>query len=253
MSKTINTCKMSSESTPLLERETGETTTAASIKRFILSLRVEPLIFIMVFAGSLGGTAYTQLKQDKICINEFKLDVEYCRNLGKADTSPEKNAILSQLAFYSLVREFMDFVPSLVLGLYTGCWCDRFPRARFYIFLSNLIGHLMTNALLILNVWKFEWSIVALFCASIPQMFLGHGFWIAVLSYQAIHTKRRDRSFRFFLIQLSWSSGLFYDDVISLLILSFLLCLVILQHQQPRRLEEPNYLDPRFALSKEWE
>lgn len=183
------------------------TTSKSSIKQFLKSLQIEPLIFIVTFASHLGGSAYTQLKQDKICMNEFHMPEKYCLNLGREESSPVKNAILSKLATYSVYKEMMSVVPSLIMSVYIGSWCDSFQNARFYIFVADIVSLIVEHVLIIFNVWMFDWSVLSLLMASIPHLLMGHGFHIALLSFQAAHCKREDTSFRFLLIHLAHSSA----------------------------------------------
>ena len=70
---------------------------------FIKILRVEPLLFMIMFQLSIKGTPPGQLIQDKICMNWYNTTVQYCRDLPtieEKDNGPGhyKNRILVDVA-----------------------------------------------------------------------------------------------------------------------------------------------------------
>ena len=81
---------------------------------FIKTLRVEPYLFIHMFAGSIASVTTGLLQQDKICINVYNQSTEFCTNLQDVKSSQDpldyKDKVLAfstQMGLYRYINGFI--------------------------------------------------------------------------------------------------------------------------------------------------
>ncbi len=75
---------------------------------FVKTLKVEPYLFLHMFAGSVASVTTTLLLQDKICVNIYGQSDDFCTNLNaiKSSDDPQgfKDKILSTSTQFGLYR-----------------------------------------------------------------------------------------------------------------------------------------------------
>jgi hypothetical protein len=79
---------------------------------FVKTLKVEPYLFLHMFAGSVASVTTTLLLQDKICVNIYGQSNNFCTDLNaiKPSDDPQgfKDKILSTSTQFGLYRYLID-------------------------------------------------------------------------------------------------------------------------------------------------
>ena len=174
----------------------------------ILNLRVEPMIMIAMIVTATSSVAMQMLMQDKLCISKHALDHNYCSHISEMDESPEKDRVLADVAFYSSLKEYITVVPRVIIVLFTGSWCDRFPAGRRYVMLASMLGFLLDSLLLLMNSRFFEWDYRFIILCTVPSSLLACGLSMTVSSYIIATTEEKHRSIRFLLMDVFVRTGI---------------------------------------------
>jgi hypothetical protein len=85
--------------------------------QFVRDSKLEPVVLLHSIAGGIRGTPFHQLIQDKICLQNFRQDNEYCYYLSQSKTSPLKDEILAEVATFTTYKEFAILIPAVITGL----------------------------------------------------------------------------------------------------------------------------------------
>ncbi|CAG2179536.1 unnamed protein product, partial [Oppiella nova] len=96
-------------------------------------MRVEPFIFLYMFAFSLEGLTIAQLAQDKICVARYMLTGDYCAQLGEMVTSDSKNRILADVTTFTLYKTLVNTIPVIFWSLFLGAWADKHSKAPKFL------------------------------------------------------------------------------------------------------------------------
>lgn len=176
------------------------------IMRTLTSLRVEPLAFVFGLSITMRVIANQQLILDKICRGDLQLDLSYCEELGSKE-GPVKNLILGDATTFATKKELMGILPSVIMGMFVGVWCDMFHNGRRICLLLSLTGHTIESILCTLNAINFDWDKNWLLPTGLPTNMMGNGFFITAVSYIAANTTEKDRAFRFLLFDVCVFGG----------------------------------------------
>ena len=171
---------------------------------FIKRSKLEPLLLVYGFAIAVRHIAIQQLLQDKICIEKYHEDREYCHYLSKQPVSEEKDDILADVSQYLTYKEFLVIIPYILSAIFTGIWCDRFPNGKRYCMLSCCFAQFVETFLLLMNAINFyapPWLTILSF---LPASFFGNdfGFYTAIYGYISTNIKPSERAFRFISITI---------------------------------------------------
>lgn len=110
----------------------------------IKMLRID--LYVLMFAFTMGITHVTnnQLVQDKICLNDFGLPPDVCRNIQeRPDYTKEAIAIYRKTTLFSTYASLVIFIPSIVVTLFLGRWLDRYPQNLKFVLASPLLGFIL--------------------------------------------------------------------------------------------------------------
>ena len=167
-------------------------------------IRVEPFMLFLQLSVAVSGITIQQLIQDKLCIQKYHQSVEFCRNLGTSEDSPEKSKILSSLVTFNMIQTILDSLPGIIWALMIGSLCDNYINGRKIImFLASLSG-LIKNFLLIMNTFYFnDWSLEVLMVCLVPPNFIGTfaAGLTAIYSFITCNTSESTRALRFLILE----------------------------------------------------
>jgi hypothetical protein len=172
---------------------------------FIKRSKLEPLLFVHGFAISVRNIAIQQLLQDKICIEKYHEDREYCHYLSKQPQSDEKDDILGEVSEYLTYKEFLILIPSILSALFIGIWCDRYPKGKRYCLLSCCFAQFVETFLLLMNAINFYTSPWLTILSFLPASFFGNefGLYTAAFGYISTSIKPSERALRFITIAIA--------------------------------------------------
>ena len=132
---------------------------------------------------------------------------DYCLNLGNSPTSATKNAILADVSSYMSSRELYTLVPNIIIGLYSGSWCDRFKNARRYCLFACLFGQIAETLCVLLNAMFYELDFRFLLLTGIPAALAGNTIYTVTFSYLSAYADSENRALRFMIVDISMSLG----------------------------------------------
>ena len=123
-------------------------------------IRLEPYMFLFMFAYGLEGLTVAQLVQDKICISKYNQSEEYCAALSEYINDNEevdfKSSILADVTRFGLYKSVITSIPVIFWSLFLGSWADRHSSAPKILLSLAAIGSLLESGLLLLNAIDFE-------------------------------------------------------------------------------------------------
>lgn len=173
-----------------------------SVWKFLVSLRVEPIVMLMMMTILSRNTVMQQLLQDKLCQFEYKRDAEFCHRISEEQDSAIKNSILADVSRYMSLKESISVVPQVLFVLFSGSWCDRFKNGRRNVILIAVAGVLMDTMLILLNALFYEWDYRIIIFTGIPSAILGNGLVMASCSFITASTEGGDRAVRFLVLEI---------------------------------------------------
>ena len=123
----------------------------------IKQLRVEPFMFLHMFAGAVSSVTQSLLIQDKICVLEFKQSNDYCINLNKLSSDDEiQSEILVLSTTFSLYSTIISMVPCVLWSMFIGSWCDKYIHGRKVLFCATALGAMLDMILVMINAYYFD-------------------------------------------------------------------------------------------------
>lgn len=184
---------------------------------FIRRSVIEPVVFLSFLGFSLRAIAFTQLQQDKICLQKFNQSRAYCQFLSKAESSDLKDNIVASVATYATYKEFIVIIPGIITALYIGSWCDKFVKGNRYCLLSTSFAQLFENVLFLINALYMDadpaWTVVSF----LPPSLFGNDFgtYTAIYAYVAVFAKDEEKGTRYILIPLAMTVGKYFSLFLS--------------------------------------
>ena len=123
----------------------------------IKQFRVEPFMFLLLFAGAVSSVTLPLLVQDKICVLEFKQSNDYCINLNKLDSNDDiQSEILVLSTKFSLYSTIIGMIPSVLWSVFIGSWCDKYIHGRKVLFCATALGGMLDITLVMINAYYFD-------------------------------------------------------------------------------------------------
>ena len=197
----------------LKPKETG--TWLSSAIAFIRRSFLEPIIFLNIIALVLTTVPLQQIVQDKICLQDFNQDREYCKVLSTAQDSVLKDNILSTTSTFWTYKQYIVLIPQAISCLYIGSWCDRFKNGKRYCLLLTLMAMTIQNLLFLANAMFMDVPAYFIVVAHLPCSFFGQGFGVltCIFSFVATHVDNSEKVIRFILLELAASAGQYSFNV----------------------------------------
>ena len=176
---------------------------------FIRRSVVEPVVFLNMLGFVLRGIAFTQLQQDKICLQTFNQSRTYCQFLSTEEDSDLKDNIVASVATYTTYKEFLVIIPGVITALYFGSWCDRFVKGNRYCLLSTSFAQLFETILFFINCLYMDAHPLWTVASFLPPSLFGNDFgtFTAIYAYVAVFAKDHEKGTRYILIPLALTVG----------------------------------------------
>ena len=128
------------------------------LKIIVLSLRIEPFVFLFNLATNMSDITMTQLVQDKFCLNNYNQTRQFCIEMDDSDGNDKVSKILADVAtLYSYVT-VITTLPCFFYVLMIGSWTDQYIHARKIVMGIGMLGYALFYGLFLLSSIYFEWS-----------------------------------------------------------------------------------------------
>ncbi|XP_015785196.1 uncharacterized protein LOC107362613 [Tetranychus urticae] len=168
-------------------------------------LRVDVFLVLFNISSVIVHLSLNQLVEDKICLNELKLNQSICLNIENVDESREadKNYVLTRAAYYKNYQSLMITLPGIFLNLFVGCWLDSYPEHTKFILAVPTLGIFMDALLTIINCLQFKADYRFILIAA---FFRGMGgdisiIYVGVYAYVTRKTLAEFRAVRFAVLE----------------------------------------------------
>jgi len=129
----------------------------------LVTLKIEPFVFLFISSLALSDVTATQLVQDKICISKYNRSAEYCVQISdeKTDLSEDsyRTKILADLAQYIIYRTLISSLPSILFAIFIGSWIDKYVHGRKILLCLGCSGYAAQFGILLLNAIYFDLGI----------------------------------------------------------------------------------------------
>ncbi|CAG2116205.1 unnamed protein product, partial [Medioppia subpectinata] len=183
-------------------------------------MRVEPFIFLFMFAYALEGLTISQLAQDKICAQRYAMGGQYCAGLSQQPASEVKNRILAEVTTFSLYKTLINTIPVIFWSLFLGAWADKHLSAPRFLMSAAAIASCLESCVLYVNAYYFQTDENLLLLSFIPFSLCGGllSVMMSIYSYIAGTTDPQTRTIRFAIIEalifVSAPMGIFIGGVL---------------------------------------
>ncbi|CAN7986852.1 unnamed protein product [Ixodes hexagonus] len=182
---------------------------------FTKTLRIEMFFFLYTLAYTIQYATAANLLELKACYQVFNQSKEVCENM--ADHS--RDDIRSVATLYITYQSLVGFLPGALVTLVVASWCDEAGRfkvalcAALFGHMSKVAGELVTAVYMDAPLWY------NLLCA-VPEGILGGLPAVLMVSYTltASASSRKQRTVRFFTLQISFMLALPTGQLISALV-----------------------------------
>ncbi|XP_015781331.1 uncharacterized protein LOC107359362 [Tetranychus urticae] len=158
-----------------------------NIKSFFSYLNLtkfDYLTCIFACAFIFQGLVVTQLMEDKVCLNDLKLDPDFCRNFASHANSSETQEILRTANSFKRWQNFVTNAPSLVVSIFMGYWLGNYPKYFKLMMIVPFIGGIGMIILLLINLFAFKTPWWGLLVAYSPYSLSGG----TTLLFSAVYT-----------------------------------------------------------------
>ena len=168
-------------------------------------LRIDIYMMLFFISFSISGVSLNQLVEDKVCLNQLKLDKSICMNLEHTDNSHEtnKNYIFSKAAAFKNYQTLIFTTPGIFLSLFIGYWIDNYPSHLKFILAAPAFGGTLGAFIIIYNCFYFETDYMQLLSSDVLKGFAG-GFatiYTGVYTYITRKTPAKFRALRFAILE----------------------------------------------------
>ncbi|XP_018010853.1 proton-coupled folate transporter [Hyalella azteca] len=161
-----------------------------AVKKFVLSISVEPVLFSYVLAMSLTSTLTTSLLLERICLLTFGGNETICSNISQ--NSSLQNNVEKTTADINLYCNLITNLPSIILGPLLGDYSDKHGRKLPLVL--PLVGATFTSIAQMAFAFVQSADPMWLVACSLPRGLTG-GFAILIMAcYSYITDKSGEKS-----------------------------------------------------------
>jgi len=121
-------------------------------------LKIEPFIFITVFAYGISSVVSGLFLQDKLCRLTFNQTVDFCTNINEIKSDPIKDEILTKSADLNLIKTIIHTIPMVLWSLLMGSWTDKYIHGRKVLMMASCLSAMTSSGLYIMNALYFNIS-----------------------------------------------------------------------------------------------
>lgn len=130
--------------------------------RFICLLKVEPFVFLSLCIYIIKRIPIDQMIQDKICLQKYGMDKEYCHNLptmkDEDDYVKKKSIILGDVTEINMLVNLINMIPTVIMAIFVGPFIDKNIKAKKLMMVLALVVSTVESILNILNCYFFNLS-----------------------------------------------------------------------------------------------
>lgn len=180
------------------------------VKRLARLCTLDVYVFLFCFGLAISNVTGLQMIQDKVCLNELKLQPEICYNIEKRPQYVNEAVKLYQAAtVFRTYENVIIFIPSILVTLCSGRLLDKYPQHLKYFFTIPVIGVIMHNLLMIYNIIHFDYDYRLMYWAKTIFGLTGNValFYSASYTYVLRYTPEKFREVRFGMIDFAMHMG----------------------------------------------
>ena len=194
------------------------------IIKFIKTINVEPVVFLLCFAGGIIEIPGRDLVLTKTCLSGsyFFGDTTYpadvCANLTNyADEQKEIQATVSK---FNSVTTIMRTLLRILVTIFLGSWCDSGGRKGLIIL--TCLGRLAMVASLLLN-YTCEGLVIEFFWLDFPNYLCGadNSLFLGAYAMVTDETTPKMRTIRILILSALWHIGMALANLVTGYILEF--------------------------------
>ncbi|KAM7309632.1 putative adenylate cyclase [Ixodes scapularis] len=182
---------------------------------FAKTLRLEAFFFLYTLAYTIQYATAANLVELKACYQVLNKSREVCENLADHTREDVRNVA----SLYVMYQSLVGFLPGALVTLVVASWCDEAGRFKVPLCIA-LFGHMAkVSGELVTAVYVDAPLLYNLLCA-IPEGLLGGLPAVLMASYTltASGSSRKQRTVRFFTLQIAFVLGLPTGQLISALV-----------------------------------
>lgn len=183
---------------------------------FVVTLRLEAFFFLYSLAYTIQYATAANLLELKACYQVLNQSKEVCQSL--VDHSKEDVKVRNVATLYIVYQSLVGFLPGAFITLLIGSWCDEAGRFKVPLCVALLGNMAKVAGELVTAVYENAAIYYNLICA-IPEGLLGGLPAVLMCSYAltAVTSSRKQRTIRFFTLQIAFVVALPTGQLISAL------------------------------------
>ncbi|XP_015789069.1 uncharacterized protein LOC107366004 [Tetranychus urticae] len=164
-------------------------------------LRIDVMIFFLIFASAVQNITVTRIENDKICFNQFHSRSEFCfpMTLDGQDTVNLTLQTVKRIYNIKPIELSLSIIPATLTTALFSIWIDAYPKYLKYMVSIPTLGFICQVVILLVNTSFFELNSVASILSYIPFGLLGGTIspMTAVYIFISRTTQFKDRLLRF--------------------------------------------------------
>nr|XP_053642888.1 solute carrier family 46 member 3-like [Cherax quadricarinatus]XP_053642889.1 solute carrier family 46 member 3-like [Cherax quadricarinatus] len=189
---------MITETSPLLKSRAAETPKSyrSKLAETLGEVTVEPAILLHSIAYAADQVYLTNIKIDKICLNQFNYSAEICESLDTGNYTLQQDQVQRVAADYNVYCHWAEYLPAIISMVILGAWGDT--RGRRLPVVLPFIGSLFSSLCVFANVYWWTLPTPFIILALIPLGVAGGNLGLSMntCAYLSTMSKKRSRTFR---------------------------------------------------------
>lgn len=126
---------------------------------FVGLMKLDLCLLLFGIANNLQNVTVVQLAEDKKCINDLGLAVDYCLTITeKHNSAPDAQLILQHADNIKNWQFFIMNIPGTIVSGFLGYWLDKYPHYLKFMVLLTLIAETLQSIILLVNAYVFSLS-----------------------------------------------------------------------------------------------
>ena len=126
---------------------------------FISLMKLDLCLLLFGIANNLQNVTVVQLAEDKMCINNLNLPVNYCLTITeKHNTEENAQLIMKHADDIKNWQFFIMNIPGTIISGFLGYWLDKYPHYLKFMVLLTLFAETLQSIILLANAYAFSIS-----------------------------------------------------------------------------------------------
>lgn len=123
-------------------------------------LRLDVMIFFIIFASAVQNITVTRIMNDKMCFNQFHSRSEFCfpMTLDGQDTVNSTMKTVKRIYNIKPIELTLSTVPATLTTFLFSIWVDAYPKYLKYMVSIPTLGFICQVIILLINTSFFELS-----------------------------------------------------------------------------------------------